>query len=514
MPAHPPISRNDRLRWALLLILALAFALRFLDLKGKSLWGDELDTVRILMLTPKLGDMVERLHRYDRSTYVNPPLFFVLVKLILVRLDVLSETNLRLIPAIAGMLCVPAFLGLARHFLTRGHALAATLLFAVSPVSVYYSQECRPYSLFLLEAILMQWMLIGWLRRGGGWRLAGLSLATMLALYTSYVTLMLSGCLGAATLAWLAARRPSPMSGPHARRRLTGLGVSVIGACLTFYPWLGPTLRFLRLNRAPVENKFHPWSAWILHAELLGWPLWMAFATWLPLAILVGSAWRGRRRLRAGVAFLTTMIFLPIVILSVFKPYHYHPRHVIFLQPALTIAIYMATCECARLLARSSHSPLRRRVVAGFVAGWLAINVSGLVVYYAIEKENWRDAIAWVEPRFVPGDAVIPGIYFTQDALIVYHGAGNPDVAFYPDFLDPETFPIILGKHDRVWFITSFLTALPDWLKIRLGNEFALMQEFPGTQTIYIYLYEKPRGGGATAPARPSGPLPAARASR
>jgi uncharacterized membrane protein len=488
MADSPTSLRKRLLQWGLVLVFILGAALRFWQLGGKSLWGDELDTVRILMLTPRMEEMIHRLHEYDRRTYVNPPLFFVIVKLSLG--ESMSEVDLRLIPALAGILSILAFFGLARQFLSRGHALLATLLFAVSPFAIYYSQESRPYSLFLLESIMMVWLSLAWLRTGDRRAWFGFLAATLLTLYTSYVSLMLLGCLGAATVACFLAR-PARLR-RRAREsawRLGGLGLAVLIAGAFYLPWLQPTREFLHRNSSPSENKFLLSRAWSLNAELLNWPHAAAALTWLMLAVLIALAFVVRARRRAEIAFLATMLGLPVLLLFVFQPYHYHERHVIFMMPMLIVAFYYAGIELAR---KTGTQRGLRAVGVLLLAGWLAVSGWHLAVQYRTEKENWRDAVPWLEARLQPGDALIPGIYFTQDALIVYRGEARADVALYPDYLDPRALPTILERHRRVWFITSFLTALPDWLKVRLGNQFELMQTFPGEQTIYIYLYEAP----------------------
>jgi 4-amino-4-deoxy-L-arabinose transferase-like glycosyltransferase len=472
--------RRSSPRWALWLVLALACGLRFWQLGGKSLWGDELDTLRILMLNDARG-IIRRLYLYHVKTYVNPPLYFLLAKL--TTLDSVAEARLRLVSAVSGTLAVACFYGLSRQFFTRVHALPATLVFTLSPVGVYYSQDARPYALFLLESTAAAWLLLAYLRQGGRRRLAGLLIAVLLALYTSYVTLMLLACLAAATLAWVWARRRRLRRDRRVARRLR--------AGLFYLPWLPATLRFLAQNHDPAECKFHLENAWRLYGQLFAWPGPLAFLSWLMLGLLIWLGWSARPRRRAEAAFLTTLIVSPVPLLFLFQPYHYHFRHVIFLLPFLILAVYLAGLELARRLGRT-----RRLAVLGlaFYGLWLADGGFVLADYYRTEKENWRAAAAWMESRMEPGDAIIPGIYFAQDALTFYHRRMLPQVTFYPEYLSPTTLPRILERHRRVWFVTSCRDALPDWFKIRLGRDFRLDRKFPGSESTYVYLYEA-KGG-------------------
>lgn len=94
-----------------------------------------------------------------------------------------SEFSLRFMPALFGMLAVPALYYLGRTlFSSRAGTIAAVLL-AINPCAIYFSQDARPYSLFLRLSIVSTDLAIRSLRgRFGTWRLP-LALSAMAALY-------------------------------------------------------------------------------------------------------------------------------------------------------------------------------------------------------------------------------------------------------------------------------------------------------------------------------------------
>ena len=60
-----------------------------------------------------------------------------------------GEAVLRLIPALAVTGTIPLFYLLGREFYNRETGLVAAALLTVSSFHSYYSQEARPYTLFL-----------------------------------------------------------------------------------------------------------------------------------------------------------------------------------------------------------------------------------------------------------------------------------------------------------------------------------------------------------------------------
>ena len=102
-----------------------------------------------------------------RTTESTPPLYYYLAWG-WERIFGSGETGMRLLPALLGTLLVPATWAAARVTLPARSALIAAALVALSPLLVWYSQEARPYALFVLLATLGFLFFVRILRRAPG----------------------------------------------------------------------------------------------------------------------------------------------------------------------------------------------------------------------------------------------------------------------------------------------------------------------------------------------------------
>jgi predicted membrane-bound mannosyltransferase len=136
-------SPTSALAWLLPIALVLvSLAIRFYLLGNQGLWGDEGDTWYVSK--DSLMTCLERI----RGEGSQPPLSFVL-QWFWNGIFGTSEVGLRSLAAVAGALGILPVWAIATKLGTRRLAIVATLLAAVSPLWVYYSQEARPYALSL-----------------------------------------------------------------------------------------------------------------------------------------------------------------------------------------------------------------------------------------------------------------------------------------------------------------------------------------------------------------------------
>ncbi len=148
------IMKSKRL-WLLVLIL-LGFGLRLTRLGEQSLWYDE----GVTWLLSQMRSLVD-LVRWTAAD-IQPPLYYLLIW----ATDLLfgqREWALRFPAAIFNTLTIPLIYVLARRLFPaqRGRLpLLAALIFTVSPLMVYYSQEARMYSLLVFEASLASYLLL------------------------------------------------------------------------------------------------------------------------------------------------------------------------------------------------------------------------------------------------------------------------------------------------------------------------------------------------------------------
>jgi dolichyl-phosphate-mannose-protein mannosyltransferase len=185
-----PVERSSRDGiQALLLfgIIGLAIALRFWRLGDWGFEATEIFTFRDSTVEPGLR---------------NPrPILYLLNYYVVRPLMPLDEFGLRILPAIFGVLAVPALYFVTRRLVGTRAALFSAFLVAISSIHVYYSQYARYWTLvFLLCSIYPFAIYLGIRERNG--RTLALGLVTgVLAVLSHPVSVLLFGGLGV----WIAA---------------------------------------------------------------------------------------------------------------------------------------------------------------------------------------------------------------------------------------------------------------------------------------------------------------------
>ncbi len=151
-----------------ILILLLATFLRFHNLDAQSLWNDEGNSAR-------LSERSIQLILEGTASDIHPPFYYLLLRGWR-ELVGDSEFGLRSLSAFAGLVVVAGTMALGKvSFLLQEATkaqrdkrfvltavLLSTLITAVSPPLIYYSQEARMYALLALEATLSTLFLLWW----------------------------------------------------------------------------------------------------------------------------------------------------------------------------------------------------------------------------------------------------------------------------------------------------------------------------------------------------------------
>ena len=166
---------------ALVGMCAVATVLRLASTRG--LWVDEAISVRQAQMP--FGDMMTDL----RGSDVHPPLHHA-VLWVTVRLFGTSELAVRLPSIIAGVALVPALLWTGRVVYDRRTGWLAAAMATIAPFAVWYSQEARMYTLFMLFATVAVGAQVQAIRRGHrvDWLLYAATSAALL--WTQYFALL------------------------------------------------------------------------------------------------------------------------------------------------------------------------------------------------------------------------------------------------------------------------------------------------------------------------------------
>ncbi|MCE5301326.1 MAG: glycosyltransferase family 39 protein, partial [Spirochaetia bacterium] len=140
---------NNKSEVLLTIIVLTGVFLRLFRLGHQSMWIDE-------FITAGFAAGPNLLHVFFDSLANNPhpPLFFMLEHIMAAVFGV-SEWSMRLLPAVFGIANIFIIQKMTRTFYSEKVSLLATFMFALNPYEIYYSQEARMYSLFLMTSLMI-----------------------------------------------------------------------------------------------------------------------------------------------------------------------------------------------------------------------------------------------------------------------------------------------------------------------------------------------------------------------
>ena len=406
-------NRSGLSRSVLLLgILLLAFALRMHQLNSQSFWADEtLSAYSASVPVPLLFTGLPPDH--------TPGYFLLLQNWMRVEGDV--DFSIRFFSVFFGTLCVPLVFILGQRMFSTRVGFLASLLTAVNPFAVYYSQEARMYSMVLaLVAAALYWFTRAYSRpdHRAFWIAHSLTLAA--ALYTHYYAFALPLAEGV----WLIAERVG-----RTRFILSRWVPSIVGAGILFLPWvpLMPRLFIPRTWPGPIDPVPFPAEVWANFIAGTTMPDDVRPALYLAAAVLLAygiysarKGWQGR--------LLITLLFVPFVtVLTLLTARHngIFTRYLIILLPAFLLLIAVGLDRAARIRPPLTWGGLA--VCLGLAA--ISLQNNYFDVHYS--RPDWRDAARFIAAQERQGD------------VILFDGA-DPTVEFkryYRGHLKPLTVP-------------------------------------------------------------------------
>ncbi len=379
------------------LLTAAAFALRLSQLH-QSLFGDEVLAYREIAGHSLTGVV----HAVRSGVESSPPLFFVLAWISAKLGD--PTVWIRLPSLILGTATVPVIYLLGRETVGRPGGAIAAALFAISPFSLYYGVEARPYGTLAFFCVLSTYALVRATRtRRWGWWVA-YAVAAAAAAYSHYTAVFVLGVQGAWSLWACRDRLRQP------------LGAAVLALAL-YAPWL-PEVHGTALG---VYGLFEPRTLHNVTIDLIrlvpGYPYasLRAIPTHLGravfgAAVLVGiasAAWRLRRAwplrieewLGAQTLILALALATPVGVLiySVVGTDIWDARNLYASVPAITLTL-------GALLAAI---PVRPRALALIAA--LAVLLLGSVraVSSHYSRPAYRTAAQYLDRIAAPRDPIV-----------------------------------------------------------------------------------------------------------
>ena len=136
---------------ALGFITLLCVALRVYHIGAASLWSDEI-------FSRYYADLfgLHYLLTDGLSSEPTPPTYYLLLRGWMALWGD-SEAAMRSLSMLASTLCIPVIYFLGRELIGKSQGVLGALLFALCPMSLYFAQEARVYTLLMLAASIVLW---------------------------------------------------------------------------------------------------------------------------------------------------------------------------------------------------------------------------------------------------------------------------------------------------------------------------------------------------------------------
>ena len=439
----------------LLALAAITLGGAFLRLQGlnaQPLWLDEVVSLNNALAFGRGG--LRALAGADHIAPLHSMLLWAVVNL-----GGESAVWLRLPSALFGIATIPAVFVMAKRlFCSTRTALIAAALVAVSPYAIWYSQEARMYSLFLLFVclyVIVAWPVVS--RSLGLLELSALTFITTAGLYTHHYMIMLTVAFGLFLMsrgglmqkrawAWLATQILSLLLFSYwlylTADKLDAIAGFPKPGILMWVPYtlfnfvfgfsLGPSVREIREAGT---------SAAMLHHGLV-----IAIAAAAMGLICLAGVWRAlRSETRTAGIWLATWLVVPILIalLATFVTnIGYNSRYVIVSYPPMVLFLALGLEQVlsgfSQVDAGSGPAAVRQRM--GSMRWPLAAAFALLAACTAMALYNSYTDEAYAKEEVRPLAQLLSakrdaGIFIVADnahiePVLLYYGASLP-----PDFL-------------------------------------------------------------------------------
>jgi uncharacterized membrane protein len=509
MQVGQPIQERTRGLCHIFFLVLLAGALRALLLTKESLWFDE-----IASLWFAAGPLEKALV----SEPTNPPLYYILLHF-WIKLFGTSEAALRSLSIFPGIASVVLTYLLGLRLFDRRVALIAGCYVAVSTFHIYYSQEARAFALLvalLLGSTLSLVLVLKQTTKKTPWvPWLCYFLTTVGSLYTHFYAVFF---VFAQNVFVLVAWRKN-----HSRLLIW---ISVQAAVLVvFSPWLFQMLetasggrgarRYLLLKLPQAIFSFLAGDTLIPQDGAAAKDVKGTLVRhWhLLLAAMIGfgfffvHALKGLRSRLDGVWLCGTMFLLPVIVAFVvsFKIMIFDERYLIGASPFLYLlfATGLDRAFFAKSIARTPWFYRIRILASVLVVAVLSISLFNYYFHPSFGREQWREAVSYIESNLKAGDAVVfePGYinlcyeYYAKapvEKLLLTKGVRERSSQAWAVVFDR------IASHQRIWLVRSHVRE--DELLLRLQQ--LLSQEskktFPKAKGIDVYLMKIPRQSKAS----------------
>lgn len=391
------------------LLFGLALAIRLYHLAYNPLWLDEIYNYQLGQ--QGLGAIL-RNSLYDP----HPPLYYLL-QWITAGGSSHSELAWRWLPVISGAMTIPLVYEIIRKVYGALSAGLSSLLLAVSPAHLYFSQEARPFAFEVFLAALTTFWIVeiqDQPQKRGLW--LGVITTTLIGLYSSYSYILVVGI------------QAVYLTLQNRRERWTYVYLSFIGAAsISLLPFATRTIgKTASAHMDNISLNLLATSQALLAGEPLRYGITWAH-TWAPLLLgglfLLGASTSFRHpQQRSLSVYATLQLTLPLfAFFAIINPIfgiHLPPgeaKQFIVLLPAFFILVASGIHNLWKL-----PTPFPKFIASVAVSVVTIASMSGMKNYWQVTKSSESETVLAVRKHLQPGDAIISLHYSLNAAASFY----------------------------------------------------------------------------------------------
>jgi uncharacterized membrane protein len=435
-------------------VVLFGLALRLYKLNQESVGFDEAFSMTACR------DTFAGMMRILIDDFVHPPLHYFVLR---GWLDVFGSgvVPARVLSVLFGTLAIAMLYVLTNYLLDRQSALLASLLLAVSQLSIQFAQEARPYAQFLFLFLACCYLFIRALHGRSLKLWCGFLGLAILLVYTHYFGLLV---LGALVVFGFFYRRDYPVP---VWWWIGGAAVLV----LAYVPWLTSGIVPAAMHSGRTFSGRN--SFWSVNASTLfgavnffnnGKPTgvfdtspWWTFAIGgllfsAPAAFGLLAGKRGPERQNLVLAAMLSILPLLGAIVAGLMHFQYNVRYVAFCAAPYYVLVGFGLSKIRPAVLRA----LLVVLLLGYTANSLRAN------YFMSRKEGFRAAGNYISQNLQPGDC---GVFFPGMNHPMQWNIEHPNLL---RVLGPEDFSAGLSGCSRIWAVSWSLSGNPwQWEKAR-----------------------------------------------